>query len=265
MAMGFVRVLGNDLHYTERGSGPPLLFLHGSGSCGEAWDFQFEAFAGRFRVIAYDSVNHGHSSNSPAGQPEPDRADELEGFLAALGLEHPVIAGNSMGAMSLLRWAVRHPDQARALIPSGMGVQPPDAPARPLPAADPIGDELIFLGAERGFTPDFPAAQPELYDRYIRLRSTATRIEASRHPRTPAAANPGRDELADLVAGISSPMQIVVGEHDWLHDAGVHLHELVKGSRLAEIAGAPHNVYYQAAAQYNEVVTAFLAEIPAAS
>jgi pimeloyl-ACP methyl ester carboxylesterase len=263
--MGFVRVLGNDIHYTERGAGPPLLFLHGNGSCAEAWYQQFDAFSGQFRVIAYSSVNHGHSANSPAGQPEPDRADELEGFLAALGLDHPVIAGNSMGALSLLRWAVRHPDQARALIPSGMGVQAPGAPASPLPAADPIGDEEIFLGAERGFTPDFPAAQPELYDRYIRLRSTATRIEASRHPRSPTLVNPGRSELADRVAGIESPMQIIVGEHDWLHDAGVQLHELVKGSRLAEIAGAPHNVYYQAAAQYNDVVTSFLAQVPAAS
>jgi pimeloyl-ACP methyl ester carboxylesterase len=262
--MGFVRVLGNDLHYTDRGEGTPLLFLHGFGSCAEAWYHQADAFSGRFRVIAYDSVNHGHSSNSPAGRPEPDRADELEGFLAALGLERPVIAGNSMGALTLLRWAVRHPGQAAGLIPSGMGVLPPDAPARPLPGTEPIGDEVLFVGAERGFTPDFPAARPELYDRYVRLRSTANRIEAFRHPRPPTLVNPGRDELAGLVSGIRSPMQIIVGEHDWLAEAGIHLHQLVEGSALAVVPGAPHNVYYQAAAQYNELVTAFLAQLHAA-
>ena len=261
--MGFVRVLGNDLHYTEQGQGTPLLFLHGSGSCAEAWYHQVQAFSGQFRVIAYDSVNHGHSSNSPAGQPEPDRADELEGFLGALGIDRPVLAGNSMGALTLLRWAVRHPGQALGLIPSGMGVQRAGAPARPLPAAEPIGDEVLFVGAERGFTPDFPAARPDLYDRYVRLRSTATRIEAFRRPRPASFASPGRDELAGLVSGIRSPMQIIVGEHDWLADAGVHLHELVEGSRLALVAGAPHNVYYQAAAQYNELVTSFLAELHA--
>ena len=259
--MGFVRVLGNDLHYTGQGDGPPLLFLHGSGSCAEAWYHQVDAFSGRFRVIAYDSVNHGHSSNSAAGEAEPDRADELEGFLAALGIDRPVIAGNSMGALTLLRWAVRHPGQALGLIPSGMGVLPPDAPGRPLPAAEPIGPDVLFVGAERGFTPEFPAARPELYDRYVRLRSTATRIEAFRHPRQPTLADPGRDELGSLVSGIATPMQIILGEHDWLFDAGTHLHELVKGSRLATVAGAPHNVYYQAAAEYNEIVAAFLAEL----
>jgi pimeloyl-ACP methyl ester carboxylesterase len=260
--MGFVRVLGNDLHYTERGEGTPLLFLHGFGSCAEAWYHQAVAFSGRFRVIAYDSVNHGHSSNSPAGQPEPDRADELEGFLAALGIERPILAGNSMGALTVLRWAVRHPARAIGLIPSGMGVPPAGTAAPARPDAEPIADEVLFVGAERGFTPGFPADRPELYDRYVRLRSTATRIEAFRHPRPASFASPARDELAGLVGGITSPMQIILGEHDWLAQAGMHLHELVRESRLAIVAGAPHNVYYQAAAEYNELVTAFLAELP---
>lgn len=255
--MGFVTVLGNDLHYTERGDGPPLLFLHGFGSCAEAWYHQFDAFAGQFRVIAYDSVNHGHSANSPAGEPEPDRADELAGFLAALGIDRPVLAGNSMGALSVLRWASRHPDRAAGLIPSGMGVMRPGTPARDR-RTEPVPDEVLLVGAEGGFTPGFPAQQPELYQRYLRLRATATRIEAFRHPRAPTLANPSRDELAGVVGGISSPMQIVVGELDWLADAGAHLHELVKQSQFASVPGAPHNVYFEAAAQYNEIVSTFL-------
>jgi pimeloyl-ACP methyl ester carboxylesterase len=146
-----------------------------------------------------------------------------------------------------------------------MGIQPPGAPGRPRPAAGPIGDDVLFVGAEGGFTPDFPAARPELYDRYVRLRSTATRIEAFRHPRTATLASPGRDELAGLVGAIASPMQIVVGEHDWLAAAGAHLHELVPGSRFAQVAGAPHNVYYQAAEEYNRIVSGFLAEVRAAA
>src|SRR5204863_186689 len=111
------------------------------------------------RVIAYDSVNHGHTANSPAGEPEPDRADELEGFLAALGLDgqRPVLAGNSIGALTILRWACRHPDDAAALVPSGTGVMAPGADAMPSSTRramfDPVPEKVLFLDAQGGFNP----------------------------------------------------------------------------------------------------------------
>jgi pimeloyl-ACP methyl ester carboxylesterase len=261
--MGWVEVRATDIHYVEAGGGPTLVFLHGFGSCAEAWSQQFDAFSDRFRVVAYDSVNHGHSSASPRSQPEPDRADELEGFLAAMGIEDPILAGNSMGALTILRWATRHPRGARALIPSGMGIrteQDDDA----MPATTrramfaPVGEEVVFLPADGGFTKDFPTSRPSDYERYVRLRSTATRIEAARHPRTFTMRDPTREELAERVKTIGSPMQVVVGEHDWLRTAARRLAELVPGARLAEVPGAPHNVYYEAAEAYNAVVVQFL-------
>lgn len=263
--MSWVKVGETDVHYVEAGGGQPLVFLHGFGSCAEAWHQQLDAFSDRYRVIAYDSVNHGHSSPSPEGSPEPDRADELEGFLAALGIERPVLAGNSMGALTVLRWATRHPGDALALAPSGMGISSPEEEAAGSARRDamfaPTPADVLFLPAEGGFTKEFPDRRPDDYQRYIRLRSTATRIEASQRPRRPTFTNPGRAELADRVAGIESPMQIIVGEHDWLRGAAERLHSVVAGSRLAVIPGAPHNVYYETATEYNEVVTAFLDDV----
>jgi pimeloyl-ACP methyl ester carboxylesterase len=86
----WAQVNASDLYYQEAGEGQPLVLLHGMSSCAEAWFQQFEAFAPYFRVIAYDSVNHGHSANSPRDEPEPDRADELAGFLDALNLARPI-------------------------------------------------------------------------------------------------------------------------------------------------------------------------------
>jgi pimeloyl-ACP methyl ester carboxylesterase len=264
--MAWVRAGDSDVHVIEAGAGQPLLFLHGFGSCAEAWHRQIDVFSARCRVIAYDSVNHGHSSVSPDGAPEPDRADELELVLAALGVDRPIVAGNSMGALTTLRWATRHPDRAVGLIPSGMGVAPPDGgagdseaqAARRARMFAPIDEATLFIPAEGGFTREFPATHPDEYERYVRLRSTATRIAASRQPRRPTMADPARDELAGRVAAITSPMQIIVGEHDWLRDSARHLHGLVPASRFAEIPGAPHNVYYETADAYNAVVEGFL-------
>jgi pimeloyl-ACP methyl ester carboxylesterase len=267
--MAWVRAGETDVYVIEAGAGQPLLFLHGFASCAEAWHRQIDTFSARCRVIAYDSVNHGDSSVSPEGAPEPDRADELDAVLAALGVEHPIVAGNSMGALTTLRWATRHPDRAIGLIPSGMGVALPDGDGAASEASEaqaarrarmfaPIDEATLFMPAEGGFTRGFPTTHPAEYERYVRLRSTATRIAASRQPRRPTMAEPARDELADRVAGITSPMQIIVGERDWLRDSARHLHELAPSSRFAEIPGAPHNVYYETADAYNAVVAEFL-------
>src|SRR5262245_43003195 len=123
--MAWIKAGETDVHVVEAGAGQQLLFLRGYGSGAEAWHRQFHRFSRRCRVIAHDSVNHRHSSLSPADQPEPDRADELDAVLDALGIDRPIVAGNSMGALTTLRWATRHPDRALRLVPSGMGVAPP--------------------------------------------------------------------------------------------------------------------------------------------
>ena len=259
--MPWVDVLGNDIYYVEVGSGQPLVFLHGMSSCGEAWFQQFERFGARYRCIAYDSINHGHSANSPRDADEPDRADELEGFLAALGIERPILAGNSMGANTLLRWAARHPSRALALIPSGMGVPVDEASAAP-PQLRPLDLETLFLPIGDSLTEGFKASQPRMYERYLRIRSTATRIEALRHLRRPSARSlTERRSLAERVPAITSPMLIVVGSLDRVVPMCDRLHALVGHSEYVSIEGAPHNVYYEAAGPYNEVVGAFLTKV----
>ncbi len=259
--MPWIEVGKTDIYYQEAGKGQPLVFLHGMSSCGEAWFQQLDAFSDRFRVIAYDSVNHGHSSNSPRGEPEPDRAEELQGFLDAMGIRNPVLAGNSMGGNTIIRWAVRHPADALALCPSGSGVAPAPADGQPAAApraAGPLGPETLFLPIGDSLTDGFKERQPRMYERYLRIRSTATRLEALRHPR----ARSGVMDRETLVAGVKavrSPMLVVVGELDRAVPSARNLHELVSGSEYLVIAGAPHNVYYEAATEYNAGVGDFLA------
>jgi pimeloyl-ACP methyl ester carboxylesterase len=258
--MPWVQVGATDIHYQEAGEGQPLVFLHGMSSSAEAWFQQFAAFTPYLRVIAYDSVNHGHSANSPRDQPEPDRADELEGFLQALGLTRPIIAGNSMGALTTIRWAARHPDEAAALVPSGMGIGLlPGGPARALP--EPLGDQTLFPPVGDALTDRLRTSEPLLYERYLRIRSTAVRLEALRHPRAWSMANPSREELDEAVTKIQSPMLVIAGDLDRLAPNARALAAAVPGARLHVVKDSPHNVYYETADEYNQVVADFLAEL----
>lgn len=259
--MSWVYVGKTDIYYLEEGQGHPFVFIHGGISCSQTWFQQFEAFRDRFRVIAYDSVNHGYSSNSPRDEEEPDRVDELEGFLAALGIERPILAGNSMGASTLLRWALQHPDGAAALIPSGAGVADPTAPPRRA-EPQPITDDVLFLSAGNALTDRFREEQPLLHQRYIRVRSTGTRLEAQRHPRRPASATAAdRAIMHERIGSVRSPMCIIMGSLDDNVAAAERLHKAVPHSEYHVIEGAPHNVYYEAAAQYNAIVADFLKRV----
>jgi pimeloyl-ACP methyl ester carboxylesterase len=266
--MPWIEVGEIDIYYQEEGAGQPLLFLHGNTSCGEAWWQQFAHFRDRFRCIAYDSVNHGHSSNSPREAEEPDRADELEGFLAAMDIRRPILAGNSMGGNTLTRWATRHPGDALALIPSGAGVAQPGTPGAVPPAQQPLSPDVLFLPIGDSLTDGFKQAQPRMHERYLRIRSTATRLEAMRHPRRPAAHTlREREGMAQAVTSITSPMCVIVGALDPAVPRCETLHSLVPGSQYHAIPRAPHNVYYEAADAYNAIVEAFLAKVaqPAAA
>src|SRR5207237_7370451 len=135
------------------------------------------------------------------------RADELEGFLSATVSEPPMLAGQSMGGMTIIRWAIRHPQAARALVISGMGIF--TEPRRgPSPLQQPIGDDVIFLGVAESFTPEFYSAEQLLVDRYIRVRSTAVRLVSQRHPREVTLGNSPGDPavLAEGGTAIRSPM-----------------------------------------------------------
>lgn len=260
--MPWVDVDGSDIHYIEEGEGQALVFLHGFMSCSEAWFQQFAFFRDRFRVVAYDSVNHGMSSNSPRDQDEPNRVDELIGFLSALDIEAPVLIGNSMGGNTLLHWAGRYPDRARTLIPSGSAGGHNLTRGMNIPTRAAIDEGTLLLPIGDALTKDFREHKQELYARYVRMRSTASSIENRRHPRTrPPSAAADRDRFSDNLKAITSPVMLVVGTLDRALENVHGLHKELVGARCEAIEGAPHNVYYEAAGAYNAVVGRFLSEV----
>ena len=54
------------LYYREKGSGKPLILLHGNGESGEYFVNQIDYFSKQYRVIAVDTRGHGQS---PRGDP----------------------------------------------------------------------------------------------------------------------------------------------------------------------------------------------------
>jgi len=110
------------LAYERRGSGPPLVLLHGVGHRRQAWDAVLYRLTPHRDVIAVDLPGHGESPPLPASATPVLSAmlDQVIALFDELGLDRPHIAGNSLGGRLALEAAVvRRASSVTALSPAG--------------------------------------------------------------------------------------------------------------------------------------------------
>lgn len=112
-----VTVQGRKVVYTEAGSGPPVLMLHGAVFGGNVfwWENQ-AALAGQFRTIAPDFPGWGASDKPAGAYTMAFYHDFITAFLEALGLAQVAIVGHSMGGLLGSSYALRHPQRVTHLV-----------------------------------------------------------------------------------------------------------------------------------------------------
>lgn len=107
------------LYYTEKGSGQPLILLHGNGESGGYFVHQIAHFSKAYRVIAPDTRGHGRSPRGSAPFTIGQFADDLLWFLDFHGIEKAHLLGFSDGGNIALTFALRHPERVDRLILNG--------------------------------------------------------------------------------------------------------------------------------------------------
>jgi pimeloyl-ACP methyl ester carboxylesterase len=108
--------------YDRRGSGSPLVLVHGIGSRWQVWQPVLDALSAHHEVIALDVPGFGASPRPAPGTPAgvPSLCDLLEAFFGKLGIGTPHVAGNSMGGWIALELARRGSvASSTALSPGG--------------------------------------------------------------------------------------------------------------------------------------------------
>jgi pimeloyl-ACP methyl ester carboxylesterase len=117
----FFDVVGAGLAATdeEMVAKPTLLLLHGGPGFDHAgFRPYFDRFADTHQVVFLDQRGQGRSD----GYDDPDRwtfdvwADDVVRFCDALGIERPVVFGNSFGGFVTMHYAARHPGHASRLV-----------------------------------------------------------------------------------------------------------------------------------------------------
>jgi pimeloyl-ACP methyl ester carboxylesterase len=173
------------LHVEEAGEGIPVVLLHGLTATHRYVVMGSKALErSGHRVIAYDA--RGHGSSAPAPAPDAyryeDLVTDLERIMDERGIERAVLAGASMGAHTLLRFALEYPERAAALVVVTPAYDPVDNddPER-LARWDALAEGLRTGGVE-GFVeaygdPDVPEAWRETVVKVLHQR-----LSAHEHP-----------------------------------------------------------------------------------
>lgn len=120
--MPTVSANGLEIGYEAAGAGPPVVMLHGATSTGRL-DFaaQRPLFVKAFRIYLPDARGHGRTRwDVEHGFRADWLVDDALAFVDALHLATFHLVGFSMGAMTALQLAARHPERIRTLVVAGI-------------------------------------------------------------------------------------------------------------------------------------------------
>jgi pimeloyl-ACP methyl ester carboxylesterase len=120
-----VEVEAEGLHLSTYvvGQGPTVLLLHGLGASKISWLPVLPELSRSYRLVVPDLPGHGES-DKPRGDYSMRRyAHVVRVFMDAVGLERPIVVGNSMGGRIALELALRSPQRV-----AGLGLLDPAVP-----------------------------------------------------------------------------------------------------------------------------------------
>jgi len=104
------------LYFSERGSGPPLLLVHGLMVSGEMFEPVIKHFATRHRVIVPDLRGHGRSQGLPPPYNAAQLASDLADLLDHLGIDSTAVLGYSQGGAIAQQLVLDHPRRCSRLV-----------------------------------------------------------------------------------------------------------------------------------------------------
>lgn len=250
------------LHFTELGSGPPLIVLHGLLGSHQNLLPACRQWAAHFRVFALDQRNHGHSPHHDE-MSYAVMAQDVVKFMDAHQLATAHVLGHSMGGKTAMQLALHHPARVNKLVVVDM------SPRAYQPRFDTLLRTLSELRPERFKTrleanQALAPAVPEESLRQFVLKNLAPNEGGGyrwRNNLAGIAANYDRlrEAIDSAIPFTGETCFVLGGESDYVGDADrVEIQRLFPPAQFLTIAGAGHWVHAAKPAEFTTTVENFL-------
>ncbi len=114
--MGRLAANGIDVHYLERGSGHPVVLLHGNWATSSWWEPVLDRLPPGVRAIAPDLRGRGRTEGGLDDHRIGTYAADLRGLADALGLTRFGLVGHSLGSAIALEFTLGWPERLTSLV-----------------------------------------------------------------------------------------------------------------------------------------------------
>ncbi len=269
-----IAINGTELKYIERGSGIPVIFVHGSLNDFRTWAFQMGPFSKCYHTIAISRRYHYPSDLMDVGWDYSaiNHAEDLAELIEKLGLAPVHIVGHSYGGYACAILAVQHPELVRTLVLC-------EPPIVPLLDAVPGGKSIVSNFMDQIWKPVEEAFGKDDLENGVRLFIDGIQGAGTFDKLPPAVLDMIMDNASAMKAQaiainqypafscqdaqrIEKPVLLVKGENSYkmLHTILEELKRCLQNSKIAMIPGASHNMHVANPNAFNEAVLDFLAQ-----
>lgn len=251
---------GLHIAYSDRGSGLPVVFLHGVGATSACWSEQMESLSSAFRCVALDYRGYGKSDIPEHGAISREAyARDVVAVMDAAGIESAVLCGNSLGGVVALEVYRTIPERVRKLVlvdsfayfPGGAE----SIPAR-LKTLDELGIEQFATTRAPGL---FVQGAPELL--VARAQADMTSIPLAIYKASTSVTWSG--DYRALLPRIDVDTLVIWGEYDTVTPRPLSdelAERIAKSGPLAVVPGAGHLPQMENPAAFDTLLTDFLTQ-----
>ena len=269
----YITVNGLNVRYIVRGSGSPVVLIHGVGEFLEVWWQNIRPLSEHYQVYAMDLPGHGLSDKPEIDYDLNFATGFATGFAQALGIGRASLIGHSLGGLVAMSIAINFPDDVDKLILVDSGGLTDEVSLLYRLCCFPLLGELmveptikagIRHGMKRAFyNPDL--VSEEMVDRDYQFMKMPGAKQAMlsiiRHGIGLRGPNPEVVMLNKLHL-IKSPTLLIHGAQDKFIPLKYarRAYKLIPNAELKVIEECGHCPYIEKASEFNEAVLAFLGD-----
>ncbi|MDQ1199755.1 non-heme chloroperoxidase [Rhodococcus sp. SORGH_AS303] len=261
---------GTVLHYTDQGTGRPLVMLHGWGFSGRFFDGSVDRLAEYARVITVDLRAHGDSEDPGHGYRVSRLAKDLRDLLVGLELTDVTVLGWSLGCPVI--WSYQELFGTDLLAQAIYVAQTPRQYRTPewTLAHTSIFDDASLAAVQGRVTYDRENFDREQLDEITATDLPAERVEVllaemtkiSSEARNAVMADHTHHDWRDLLPALDLPSLVMVGKHDkafpW--EAAQYVGDTIPGARTVVFENSSHALFLDEPRKFEDEVLGFLAE-----